>query len=96
MICVRFRSTAKPTLEGLAGGLGPGTGVSLSRPEAQMPLVGGADQERDARVVPQPLRLQRVVTGRDRGWGNQSAILSESGLWQEAPSPRAFLTQPAD
>lgn len=72
------------------------TGVSLSRPEAQMPLVGGADQERDARVVPQPLRLQRVVTGRDRGWGNQSAILSESGLWQEAPSPRAFLTQPAD
>lgn len=68
----------------------PVTGISLSETDAPVPLA----RETDAHVLPRPSPPQRVVTGRDRDWGNQSAILSESGLWQAAPNPRASLTQP--
>lgn len=98
MIHVRLESRKRPTSESLPGSLGPPSqGSACPGRKPLVPLaVGGAAQETDIRVLPQPPPPQRVVTGRDRDWGNQSAILSESGLWQAAPNPRASLTQPAD
>lgn len=60
-----------------------------------MPLaVGGAALERDAVRSPSP-HPSACWDREAQRWGNQSAILSESGLWQAAPTPRASLTQPA-
>lgn len=58
-------------------------------------LSGGASWEREALCSPGP-HPSACHDREVQRWGNQSAILSESGLWQAAPSPGAPLTQPAD
>lgn len=75
-----------------------GVPVARGGPEqdrSPVPLaVGGAALERDAVRSPSP-HPSACWDREAQRWGNQSAILSESGLWQAAPTPRASLTQPA-
>lgn len=58
-------------------------------------LSGGASWDGEALCSPGP-HPSACHDREVQRWGNQSAILSESGLWQAAPSPGAPLTHPAD